>query len=217
MPTKMNAGNRYIPFHSPLLFQAAIDSWKSCPPNGLAVVILCASALEAFTNDVAAFLLNTSMNLSVKEKEVGDKLDKISSDRVRDQVQAKFLSIFEIFDKTKKYTKGDKIFQELSEIIRIRNEIVHAKTEPVDLDVAGSGTSGGVESAVYPKFVYQMQKDGILEKDARGKNWMNLLDSEKFCSWCLKTTDSFINSVLDIFPNTAISSKLKEQIRFTAN
>lgn len=217
MNIKANVGERYLPFHSPLLFQAAIDSWKVCPPNGLAVAILCASALEAFTNDIAAFLLNTSMNLSAKEKEVGDKLDKISSDKVRDQVQAKFLSIFKIFDPTKKYTKGDKIFQELSEIIRIRNEIVHAKTGPVDLDINDSGKTGDVENAGCPKFVYQMQKKGILGRDALGGNWMNLLDSEKFCSWCLKATEKFIDSVLDVFPDTAISSKLKDQIRFSPN
>lgn len=217
---------QYIPYHSPALFDRAEKAAKNL--QGVETAILCIATAEAFLHDLSEWL-----SIAIEHKEHYQKNNKTNSlfqaknhtlllsqlNKITDEeiniyrtiknaednkiaIDDKYILIANLI-RPGEWKKGCRPLQPFIHLKRIRNDIIHTKGNTL------SEKNGKIIG--YPKSIDRLILEKVIPKPIAYTNWLNLIDSEKFCSFCIEAVKNLIKSFQSILPNTYMSQKFVEK------
>lgn len=220
----------FIPYHSIGLFDRAESAAKES--QGVVCVILAVAAVEAFTHDLTEWysLCESSFKnpsddnglpknhftirgaiefskLNELERNICEKLKE--AEQNRKNVCEKLSVIFEL--KGEKLNKGTNPYQDFSQVVQIRNEIIHVKGETLTIDK--QSISG------YPRFITRLSDKKLITlpsspEDFYKSSWLNIIETKEFSNWCTSSVKNMVNKTLDLLPPTQSSTLFINQVRF---
>ncbi|EGR0694112.1 hypothetical protein I8D50_000448 [Vibrio vulnificus] len=215
-----------IPFHSiSLLNKTKIEGVNK---DGMVCTVLVGAALEAFLHDLQAWYksvfeskLGINRNLRNGVIRVDNDYFEITSDEVelmnflqkleqdREPISSKYLKISAKLD-VNPYQVGRAPFQDFSDLIKIRNLLVHLKTEPLRVD----SDNKSILKESYPKVIRNLVQRKHIDDSLVNDSWINALNCEPFVHWLRKTYAEIVADILFSLPETDISQFFKEQYYF---
>ncbi|ELH5152261.1 hypothetical protein V9K20_003511 [Vibrio cholerae] len=201
--------SKFIPFHHLAIFDRTHEPAKR--GEGVVCAIICFTVIEAFINDVIAIYGVFETN-AVQIDKKGHPADNYLSDEEismleklraaeREDIHTK-LSIIGEWDKSEKW------YQQFSELKRIRNELVHLKSEEI---VICKDTGKRSEC---PKFLNNLLQKNIIARPERLTSWIELLEERKFCLWCQEVTYQILMAAKDKLPDSNVKDYFKRETYF---
>lgn len=228
----------YIPFHAPALFDRAELAAKSA--QGVVCVILCAATAEAFLHDLTEwykmsiehkkscpnkqeqknifskttrqFCFSELHNFTDIEEAIYNELTLLES------THACVLKKYDVIRKIvhgDTWKKGEQPYQNLFNLLKIRNAIVHIKGETLSAD--GSYECDMHTSLIngYPKFLDNFKKHGMLKNFESFRSWIELIETVEFSKWCLESVNAMVVATQKTLPNAPISARFKHASRLS--
>lgn len=222
MPTQ------YIPYHSPALFDRAEKAAKNL--QGVETAILCVATAEAFLHDLTEWL-SVAVNHKEdcqKNKKTGGFFQKESyvycvtplhqitdketnlccflreAESRKIAIDTKYILTAELI-RPGEWKKGCRPLQPFINLKRIRNDIIHIKGNTL------SEENG--EIIGYPKSIDRLISEKVIPRPVDYTNWLNLIDSEKFCSFSIEAVKNLIESFHSILPSTYMSQQFVKSTR----
>lgn len=215
----------YTAFHAPSLYDRAEQ--ESRKGKGVITAILCAAAAEAFLHDLAECYL-----LALEHKKICPNQKDNSFPKRKFEVCVtplhNFLpeeeSIYQLLNNLEdakcqpvdKYTKVFELIgspskpetlQNLGQLLKIRNGIVHMKGETISIKT----NENGAEFSGYPKFLNDFKQKKMLAENKNPVSWLELIETEKFSNWCLSTVRNLTDEILLRLPDGYLSKEFKAQ------
>lgn len=202
------AKSKFIPYHHVTVFNKTHKATRA--GEGVVCAILCFAVLESFINDLAGAYEYFSKNLVLfhvndhpvnnylhdQERVILNKLKELE----REDVLTKLSAIGE-------WNKSENHYQSLKELKRIRNNLVHLKSE--ELEVNESGEFFG-----YPKFLNNFFQKKIIFRPKSFVSWIELLETREFCLWCQETTYQILRKSQEMLPESNIKKHFTEENYF---
>lgn len=215
-----NESKKLLPFHS-ILFLEKSESIQCL--DGVIHLILCATALEAFLSDIHALysMVNKAKgSINGIESQRGGIKTQDGFVTIRDN-EIELLGLFKcliaercgLLNKYKKlkkhlseeYCSGkDADIENLRELIKLRNAIVHIKTDTLDCNEYG-------EIIEDSKLLKNLIQKKIISGSNPEHSWMEAINEESFVKWCRKTSVKNMISVLNLLPNDSLSQYIKDE------
>jgi hypothetical protein len=222
MPTQ------YIPYHSPALFDRAKKAAKNL--QGVETAILCVATAEALLHDLTEWLsiaVNHKEECPQNKKRDGifqrgpfvvcaTPLHQITENEInlccvlreaesrKAAIGTKFILAAELI-RPGEWKKGCRPLQPFINLIRIRNDIIHTKGNTL------SEVNGEIKG--YPKSIDRLISKKVIPRPTDYTNWLNLIDSEKFCSFSIETVEDLVESFHGILPETYMSQNFVARTR----
>lgn len=222
MPTQ------YIPFHSTTLFNRAEKAAKNL--QGVEAAILCVATAEAFLHDLTEWLsiaVNHKKNCpqnknkddfiqrgvhevcygqihQVTDEEVNLCNELLEAEAGKKSIDKKYIQAANTLG-SDKWEKGCWPLQPFIKLVRIRNDIVHVKGNTLFIENG--------EIVGYPQSINCLILEKMIEGPCSYRNWLNLLDTKKFCSFSIKTVKDLIESFHMLLPETYMSKEFVEGTR----
>ena len=210
-----------LPHHSIILLNKT--KLPGVSTDGVICVILCCSALEAFLHELAAwyaFINDAKLSINgyrrsgvVKTKDGWIKIQQSEIDLLHliEQLEKNNVCISEKYREINKYlgksirAKGEQPFQNFSDLINIRNKVVHLKTVPLKLDHSESF----IAPESIPKVLRNLGQQKVVDLSSSKVSWIDSLNSEGFIVWCRKACGEIIADILDSLPNEDASKTFR--------
>lgn len=213
---------QFIPYHSPALFDRADCAAKNS--RGVEAAILCVAAAEAFLHDLTEWLAvainhkmecprnnpktdllgNTKAEFCITElhdvTDIEKNLYKVLSnaERERKGICEKYVLATGCLCE-KAWNGGSKPLQSFVSLVNIRNDIIHTKGNT--LFRKGGSIVG------YPKSIYPLFSSGTLKRPSEFTNWLNLIETNEFCDWCLLCVKQVIVGFYKLLPDSYMSNQ----------
>lgn len=206
-PIKRN--KNYIPYHHPAIFDRTHILAKN--NEGVSCAIICFTALEAFINDLISFY-----DIFTKTPVIFHENDHPANNYLNDEEQSilsklRALDKSDIFDKLDalgSWNKSEITYQNLKELHRLRNNLVHLKAEEIVICDDTGSLSG------YPKFLNNFFQKKIIREPKILTSWIELIETREFCLWCQDTTYQIFQKATDMLPDSNIKCYFKDETFF---
>lgn len=219
---------KLVPFHGVILLEKA-ENLSSV--DGTVQTVLCAMAAEAFLQDIKGYyqsILKLRPNVpkatlfgrasSTTYSGGGIVLPGTQSMEYVQIDERKLEVLIESLEKespSKKYEqvirflnykwKGgeDESFKNLRRLITIRNNMVHIKSDEINLNESNEITE-------HSKVLKELMNLKVIENSSQVNSWIDLLDTESFVKWARETVISNVKTVLNLLPDCPISNHFKD-------
>ncbi|ELP5730802.1 hypothetical protein ACWOUW_004260 [Vibrio vulnificus] len=202
-----------------LLFSIALDAQNRVanePEQALVSLIFSYSALEAFINE----------SLSVTEQFSGGRRsdDEKKFYALMQQLQEKKDSTEQKYHLSKilftgsPWQKGDEPFQRFDFLKRLRNELIHKKSETTKTvkDLSTKETSVTVSKNTQ-RLVRGLKERKLIDESAEYGSWLDAIQNEKFAKWCCDTAIMMSDAFINMLPSGKYQEIFKEMLEFERN
>lgn len=214
-----------LPFHGIILLE---KSEHLQAIDGTVHVALCAMAAEAFLQDIKSYYQaisalrpytpsRTILNMNPEPRYFGGgisingrmeylspnerELESLIDDLEWESLVEKYEKIIRLLDGT--WNKGgDESFKNLRRLIKLRNNLVHIKSDEIEL-----GKDQSISE--HPRVVHELLRLKVLDSNMPMTSWIYMLDTEKLVSWARRAVIDIMNNMLGIMPNYPISNNFK--------
>lgn len=214
-----------LPFHGVILLE---KSERLQFMDGTVHVALCAMAVEAFLQDLKSYYkaiaklrsytpprtflktnpdprnygggaaINGQMEyLKSSERNLEKLIDSLEKRSLINKYEEIIKTLNGVWDKD-----ADELFKNLQHLITLRNNLVHIKSDEIELDERNNVSE-------HPAVVRDLLGLGILEDGRPAVSWVYMLDTEKLVSWARRTAIDIIGAILKIIPDEPISNNFK--------
>ncbi|EOW9238040.1 hypothetical protein ACOA56_001870 [Vibrio cholerae] len=209
------------PYYSVILFEKT--KLKPIDADGTATTILIVSAIEAFINDVAAFYESVAESecgisdnirtgvirtddgeflvMSEDERNLQTSLSELQKSTLR--LGEKLLSFSSLLN-SRKIKKGCHPYQDFETLLRVRNQLVHAESQPLTVDECKN-----IDISSYPRVVKNLLQNKTIPKRNVRNSWVYALDNEEYTTWCRTVFVDIVLGLLDEFSSEEISQLFK--------
>lgn len=214
-------------FDSALIQSLARASAGRCTGRGdfdaIAAVILTYSALEAFLNEVAqlAQTLLREQALSLADADPSSKPDpvlerlglvmRVAQDQ-RAAVEYRYDLAWEILAGSE-VKRGEGARQSLSILTKLRNDLVHAKSEETSLEMRNDPEDAAkfdgiwlgrvVELHKHPSYFRFLESKGVLAPGNEEQRWLYRICSQKTAEWACQTVEQLAADVVAVAPDAS--------------
>ncbi|HCG5239248.1 TPA: hypothetical protein NJZ22_004516 [Vibrio parahaemolyticus] len=207
--TEVENNSKFIPYHHLAIFDRTHKPTKR--GEGVACAIICYTVVETFINDVIA-MYSFFGSTPVCVGENGHPADYYLSDIEREMLDrlkaAERKDILYKLSIIGEWEESEKWYQQLKELKRIRNELVHLKPEEVIICNDTGKLSG------YPKFLNNLLQKKIIEAPNKATSWIELLENREFCLWCQEVTYQIIKAAKGKLPASNVKDYFNEETYF---
>ncbi len=169
------------------------------PSDAIVAIILSAAATEAFINELAEVIAMTRVRLdetlSTEVRAFADAIREIEESH--GSLQDKYLTAAQTL-RGSPFDKGTNPFQDFDTLVKLRNDLMHAKPKDgLEID------ANGALSTAVPKHITALQQRRLARTPCQGVNisWFDTLTTEKMATWAPKTAHAIILAVLDLIPD----------------
>lgn len=197
------------PYHYVGLFDRTFSSAQR--GEGVVCTMLSVASVEAFINDVEGLYSYAGANPISFHK--NDRLENIlldhreikllrnlkNAEKLRKPLEYK-IQLFGIWD------KNNKLYQQFTQLIRIRNGIVHSKPEELSIDKTTGEYSG------YPKYLNNLIQNKVITKPDIAMSWIEALEGREYCLWCQNVSYQVIQQLTKMLPNTRLSKHFSSKV-----
>lgn len=199
----------YLPSISIELFHKALDTMEK--GESCNTIMLCSASFEAFINEYLEFCLkimeqdkNSREELSKNKGIFTQAIDSFNScekclvktlgqnEKNRDNIFIK-LETIKIFCDGTKWNKGEKIYQDFKQLIRLRNDITHPRSKMIE--------HGTIQRADNLKYFYNQKKTNFLKDTHCEQSWLSSIETILFSKWCVNTFQEMMKMLLEIMVN----------------
>lgn len=201
-----------------VLFGRAKEAFERCEKSSdhdrqpgqmgaIDAVVFSVVALEGFINEVSELARKGQPDGQVNPPSVenfGQLLGEVEDER--GGLRLKFMLAHWVFT-GQTYDASRPPFQDFILLIKIRNAIIHHKTEgSLTQEVDGSIKVVGV-----PKLISPFESKHILAKTEGGFiiSWTYKIATAAFARWACNTSSQVINSIIDMVPECSFKESLK--------
>lgn len=209
-PKKKEENNlKFIPYHHLAIFDRTYKPTKN--GEGVICAILCFTVLESFINDligVYSFFANTPVKIHADDHPTNNYMNNEERqilESLKSNEREDLLTKLKILGD---WDNSGKCFQNLKELKRIRNNLIHLKSEEIIICNESGDLSG------YPKFLNNFFQQNIIHKPERAKSWIELLECREFCLWCQETTYQVLTKSIEMLPDSNIKEHFKKESHF---
>lgn len=219
--SRESLGASFLHYQAPALFDRA----KECSRNrqGVATVMLAVASIEAMPHDlVGAYWLGACYVVpKLKEKYGGlapvgaalpteyhpckKELLLFTTLKEKEEERASLLdkieTIYFMLHETKA-PKGDATWQDFFILKKVRDSVTHPQTQI--FSQGGYSEESKIEVKGGPRILEELARKKLISLPSEvvyGVNWLDLLDTEEFLDWCIKTTKKYYQFVLDFLPS----------------
>ncbi len=198
----------FIPYHHLAIFDRTYKPTKN--GEGVVCAVLCFTVLEAFINDVIGVydrFSKTQVKLYKNDHPANNYLNEqeqsmLKTLKLKEAERESFLDKLEVLGE---WNKSEKCYQDLKELKRIRNNLVHLRSEEVEI----CNETG--ELAGHPKFLNNFLQKKIISKPKKLTSWIELLETREFCLWCQETTYQVLKKATEMLPDSNIKNHFKNE------
>ncbi|CAK16310.1 hypothetical protein [Pseudomonas entomophila] len=218
-----------LPFHGVILLE---KSEKNLTDDGAVHVALCAMAVEAFLQDFKSFYQSVSKprpysvpRTLFKPAEtrffgggllVGETMEYIQRDErwlmalldglEKEGLKAKYEKL--LIALVPGWKEGeDEVFKNLSRLVKLRNSLVHIKSDELELDEEQNVNKP-------PREILELQRLGVIGSDRSTVSWIFMLDDARLVKWARVTAVKIIKAVLESAPDLPVTSVFRDSYIF---
>ena len=200
-----------------LLFSIALDAQNRAakePEQALVSLIFSYSALEAFINET----------LSVTEQFSGGRRSDdekkfyalmLQLQEKKDSTEQKY-HLSKILFTGSPWQKGDEPFQRFDFLKRLRNELIHKKSETT-ATVRDLSTNEMSVTMSKNNLINGLKKRQLIDNTDELGSWLDAIQNEKFAKWCCDTAIIMSDAFIEMLPRGKYQEIFKEMLEFQRN
>ncbi|MFL9766901.1 hypothetical protein [Vibrio cyclitrophicus] len=202
-----------------LLFSIALDAQSRVanePEQALVSLIFSYSALEAFINE----------SLSVTEQFSGGRRSDdekkfyalmLQLQEKKDSTEQKY-HMSKILFTGSPWQKGDEPFQRFDFLKRLRNELIHKKSETTETVKNLSTQETSVTLSKNTRnLIKGLKERQLIDETTENGSWLDAIQNEKFAKWCCDTAIIMSDAFIDMLPSSKFQEIFKEMLEFQRN
>ena len=195
--------NLYTALHSPIHFNIAYRSAKENsvnPDNAIVAIVFSAAGIETFMNDLSHISGDRGVEGDHNVEVVA--FSNMSSDleKSRANVMSQIQILGAVFT-GKPFTRGSGFLQETNLLIKLRNELLHARPDVVcgSNEIEASGTKK-VE-----RILQQLSDRGLIERRNRQyTQWARMICTGEVAKWSYCTAIEVVEEISSVLPRSGM-------------
>lgn len=203
-------------FSSRVLYNIAIEAKaraSESPEQALVSLMFSFNALEAFINEtVTCCKMTRGGRFAEHERTYYSVMNDLQKNKA--STQNKF-EIGKLLLSGSSWKHNEHPYQDFKLLLKVRNELVHRKSELFEEEWEIGQKNSGKTLNDHPRFFKELESKKLFDSTSLDCSWLDLIQNEKFASWCCDTALSmnqkFLNSIKDV-PDSKLKTKIMDSL-----